>query len=191
MAELDFDDLLGKATYHTSLAYWIGTVTPPAVEPATLTGLAGFLAQQYDREDQADCYESLFPEDEEWPRYFTPVASIQLTRRWSPLPTMIQILGSPQHLLRFDESVGAIAVAAAWPPSQIPDPSIIPRFSEPDQERFAGILAVAAARGREARRGLFLVAEPGWSYDHNYTFSAAIQRIMKRASFCVLDRRPK
>lgn len=189
MAELDFDDLLGKATYHTSLAYWIGTVTPAAVKPATLSDLAGSLAQQYDREDQADCFESLFPEDEDWPRYFAPVAPIQLTRRWSPLPTMIQILGPPQHLLRLDADVGATAVAAAWSPSQVLDPSLIPRYSLPDPERFAGILAVAMARAREGGRGLFLVAKPGWSYDHGHTFSRAIQRMMKRASFCVLDRR--
>jgi hypothetical protein len=88
--ELTFDALASPRSAATTLAYWIGALTPDGfalvehAEPITSA-----MALQYDLEEQAGYTGVLFPEDADWRGAFLPVAPVQLADRWSPFPAAV------------------------------------------------------------------------------------------------------
>ena len=190
--DLAFEALRGADSYQTSLAYWLGLLNmrqwPSGV---TAAGLRSVLSFQYDIEEQAGRTGRLFPEDVEWRESFEPIAPVQLSEAWSPLPNAIRLLGSPTWGVR-ETGPGSSAAAVAWPSSALEQlrGAGIPADASKDLRRFRQLLSVAAMRGLERRNGLLLVACPGWSYSHGHTFDAGTQRCMRRARFAVVDRRP-
>lgn len=157
----------------------------------TAAGLHAALSFQYDIEEQAGRTGRLFPEDVESRESFQPIAPVQLTEAWSPLPNAIGLLGAPTWSAR-ETGPGSSAAAVAWPSSTLEQlrGAVIAADASKDPRRFRQLLSVAAMRGLERRNGLLIVACPGWSYSHGCTFDAGTQRCMRRAHFAVVDRRP-
>jgi hypothetical protein len=199
----DWDELSFEALRDTAmpevdtLAYWIGSLSAEPWPPAFgATGLHAALSLQYERESQAGESGPLFADLAEWRRTFRPLAPVQLTRGWSPLPLAVEILGpadwqdvegpSPAGLPR--------AAAVAWKPPALEDAiaaTEAPDPATPDITRFHRLLTAAAVRALVKQRGLLIVACPGWSYDHDGgPFDAEAVGLMERARFLVTDRRP-
>jgi len=63
--------------------------------PADATGISRAMSYQYDIEDQADLTGVVMTEGLDWREQYVPVAPVQLTRAWSPLPLAVEPLGPP------------------------------------------------------------------------------------------------
>lgn len=172
----------------TSLAYWIGVARgrPVAVDAGTLSSAMSY---QYDIEEQAGRIGYVFPPDANWRTYFRPIGPVQLTCRWSPIPTAIAVLGQPSWLSRHESF--ATALACQWDSSSLLAAKAAPRAvaGVPDSSRFLALLSVAAELAVPQGGDLLLVAKPGWSYTHGCTFDEETRSLMQRARFAVLDRR--
>ncbi len=189
-ADLSFEALRGDDNDDTTLAYWLGVLDTRDWPPnANAAALHTSLSYQYDIEEQAGGTGRLFPEDAEWRRVFQPLAPVQLTQAWSPLPLSMELLGAPPWSAS-ETGPESRAAALAWLPSALerlrgvrarPGVSV-------DQRRFVQLLTVAAMRGLERGKGILIVACPGWSYEHSHTFDAATEEHMRRAHFAVFDR---
>jgi hypothetical protein len=116
--------------------------------------------------------------------HFTPVAPVQLTRAWSPLPAAVEVLGPPDWTSVEPDALGTHAAACTWTSVDARRLSATPA-NEPDRERFRRLLAVTAMR---AGRGVLIVAKPGWSYESSLEPSAVTRQLMERADFVVTDR---
>jgi hypothetical protein len=71
-----FEELRGNAaTWCDSLAYWLGVYRG---EPTSeeLLSIAGIMARYYDYEERAHAYGRMFPEDNDWPKVFRPIAPV-------------------------------------------------------------------------------------------------------------------
>lgn len=170
-----------------TLAYWLGPCNVAAVHGIDATGIAQAMSYQYEIEEQADRSGMVMPEDVDWREHYTPVAPVQLTRAWSPLPYAIHLLG-PADWLSIGEPdlLGARAAACAWSAPRVDHPMPAPQ-NRPDQRRFHRLLAVAVMRANDSGRGMLVVAKPGWSYVDDH-ISAAAARLMRAAGFAFQDR---
>jgi len=192
-ADLTFEALRGTDTYQGTLAYWLGLLGskpwPPAADGP---GLHNALSFQYDIEEQAGHTGRLFPEDVDWRKSFQPIAPIQLTKGWSPLPYAMEVVGPPDWSV-CESGPASRAAGVAWLSSRLErvKGTRLPRTAPADQRRFLQLLTVGAMRGLERDKGLLITACPGWSYDHGTTFDTATQGDMRRARFAVTDRRAK
>lgn len=131
------------------------------------------MSYQYDWEEQADRTGRVVADGVA----LRPVAPVQLTRGWSPLPEAVELMGPPDW-----QSFVGPAAACAWNP-------LPARVFTNEGRRFRRLLAVALMRARERRQGVLVAAKPGWSYDHVHPFSEQTRRLMTAAGFAVLDRR--
>ena len=184
---LSFDALAGAGGEQSCLAYWIGPCDVRGLRDASASGIARAMAHQYDIEEQADRTGYVHARDVDWRTHFAPVAPVQLTRAWSPLPAAVEALGAPDWTSVETDVLGTQAVACAWKSigvHRLPAASV----DEPDQERFRRLLAVTAMRASSADRGTLIAAKPGWSYMHAYQPSAVTRQLMERAGFAVADR---
>jgi hypothetical protein len=125
--------------------------------------------------------------DAGWHEHFTPVAPVQLTRAWSPLPAAVEVLGAPDWTSVEPDGLGTHAAACAWNPAGVRRLPAAPA-GEPDHERFRRLLAVAAMRAGSASRGVLIAAKPGWSYEHARQPVAVARQLMEHAGFAVTDR---
>jgi hypothetical protein len=188
-----FEELRGPSdTWCTSLAYWMGVFRGDPTSNALLE-VAGALSLQYDFEEQADCYGSVFPEDASWPAMFRPVAPIQLTQGWSPVPRAIEILGPP-HDEAF-EGEGPRTIAVVWStPADVKAIARRVRSQRPeqlDEKRFLELLTAAVLRAAEKHASVVLIARPGWSYEHAPRVSRQTASMMTKAGFVVTTRTPR
>jgi hypothetical protein len=191
--DLTFEDLRGEHASTTTLAYWFGLLAPRPWPPeADAAGVHRALSYQYEIEEQAGRTGRLFPEDVDWRKVLQPLAPVQLTRAWSPLPDAHRLLGQPDWSV-FETASLWTAVGVAWLPPRLERlrGARVPRTAPADQARFFQLLTIAAMRGLERRRGLFIAACPGWDYDHGHSFDRATQGHMRRARFVFVDRHPQ
>jgi hypothetical protein len=170
-----------------TLAYWLGPCNIAAVQDVDAVSIAQVMAYQYDIEEQADRTGVVIPADVDWREHFMPVAPVQLTRAWSPLPSAIQLLGSPDWISVGEPDIlGKRAAACAWTSPRFDGPAPVPTRS-PDAGRFHRLLVLAVMRAGDSGRGILAVAKPGWSCDHA-GISSETARLMRAAGFAVQDR---
>lgn len=190
IADLTFEALRGTDTAQTTLAYWLGLLAPRPWPPtADGPGLHGALSFQYETEEQAGRTGRLFPEDVDWRKSFQPIAPIQLTQSWSPLPYAREVLGEPDWFV-METGSATRATGVAWLSSRLERVKTgrLPKTAPVDHRRFLQLVKVAAMRGLERNKGLLIACCPGWSYDHDATFDRATRGHMLRARFVVTDR---
>lgn len=185
-----FDELTGEdSDWCTSLAYWVGPYAGK-LDAKALLDVGSAMSFQYDFEEQADAYGAALPEDAAWARELAPVAPVQLADAWSPLACAVDVLGAPSSEA-LEETTGARMAVAAWDAASVSRITTTARKStSADEKRFLGLLTVSVKRAQEARRGLLIVASPGWSYEHVHEVSKATARLMVKAGFVVTTRRP-
>jgi hypothetical protein len=184
---LSFDALARVGGQQSCLAYWIGTCDIGGLRAASAVGIAVAMSHQHDIEEQADRTGHVLAQGVNWREHFTPVAPVQLTEAWSPLPAAVEVLGPPAWTSVEPDGLGTHAAACAW---RSVDAHRLPATpaNEPDHERFRRLLAVAAMRAGNADRGVLIAAKPGWSYEHAHQPNAATRQLMERAGFVVTDR---
>jgi hypothetical protein len=184
---LSFNALARVGGEQSCLAYWIGVCDVGEVRDASAAGIAVAMSYQHDIEEQADHTGHVLARDVDWREHFTPVAPVQLTKAWSPLPVAVEALGAPDWTSVEPDGLGTHAAACAWNSADIRRLSATPA-SGPDHERFRRLLAVTAMRAGSASRGVLIAAKPGWSYEHAHQPSAVARQLMKHAGFVVTDR---
>lgn len=185
---LSFDALARAAGEQSCLAYWIGTCDVRELRGVSAAGIALAMSYQHDIEEQADRTGHVLAPDADWREHFTPVAPVQLTQAWSPLPVAVEVLGAPDWASVEQDRLGANAAACTWNSAGVRRLSATPD-SEPDHDRFRRLLAVTAMRASSANRGVLIAAKPGWSYEHARQPSAVTRQLMEHAGFVVTDRR--
>lgn len=185
-----FDELRGEdADWCTSLAYWLGPYGGK-MEATALLSVGAAMSFQCDFEEQAECFGSALPNEQPWTEVFFPVAPIQVARGWSPLPCAVEALGEPT-VEASERGAPPRQVVAGWDAARVSGiKTTAGRASSADEKRFLGLLTVCVARAQERRRGLLLVAQPGWSYDHVHEVSKKTARLIGKAGFVVTTRRP-
>jgi hypothetical protein len=184
--DLSFDALVPPGDEWSCLAYWVGPCDVEALRGGDAIGITQAMSYQYDVEDQADRTGAVLA-DADWREDFTPVAPVQLTQRWSPLPYAVDVLGPPDWVSIEPGGMGTRAAACAWTSTgaravQTPLPQA------PDHERFRQLLIVALMRARDINKGVLIAAKPGWSYDHGHSPSETARLLMERVGFVVQDR---
>jgi hypothetical protein len=184
--DLSFDALAPPGDEWSCLAYWVGPCDVEALRGGDAIGITRAMSYQYDVEDQADRTGTVLAAAD-WREDFTPIAPVQLTQRWSPLPYAIDVLGPPDWVSIEPDGMGTRAAACAWTSAgtstlQTPLPQV------PDHERFRRLLIVALMRGRDINKGVLIAAKPGWSYDHAHSPSEAAHLLMEHVGFVVQDR---
>lgn len=184
---LSFDALARAGSDQSCLAYWIGACDIRGLDGVGAIGIAVAMSYQHDVEDQADRTGQVLARDVDWREYFTPVAPVQFTRAWSPLPAAVAALGAPDRNSVEPDGLGTHAAACAWTSVDVCQLSATP-VNEPDHERFRRLLAVTVMRAGSAHRGVLIAAKPGWSYAHARQPSTVTQQLMERAGFVVTDR---
>ncbi len=185
--DLSFAALAPDGSANT-LAYWLGPCTVTSIVDIDAAGIAHAMAYQYDIEEQAGRTGNVIAEDVDWREHFMPVAPVQLTRAWSPLPSAIRLLGSPDWISVGEPDIlGKRAAACAWTAPRLDGPPPAPT-SPADAGRFHRLLAWAVRHANDSDRGVLAVAKPGWSYDHHAGISAETARLMRAAGFVIQDR---
>lgn len=184
---LSFEALARAGGEQSCLAYWIGACDVSGLDGVSAVGIAVAMSYQHDIEEQADRTGHVLARDVDWREYFAPVAPVQLTRAWSPLPAAVEALGAPDWTSIELDGLGTHAAACAWTSVDVRRLSATP-MNEPDHERFRRLLAVTAMRAGSAHRGVLIAAKPGWSYEHALEPSAVTRQLMERAGFVVTDR---
>jgi hypothetical protein len=182
-----FDALARAGSEESCLAYWIGTCDVRGLEGVGAIGITVAMSYQYDMEEQADRTGHVLARDADWRARFAPVAPVQLTRAWSPLPAAVEALGRPDWTSVEPDGLGTHAAVCAWSSVDVRRLSATP-LNEPDHERFRRLLAVTAMRAGNANRGVLIAAKPGWSYEKAHELSAVTRKLMERAGFVVTDR---
>ena len=186
-----FDELRAPedADWCTSLAYWLGPYAGK-LDAEELLALGSVMGAQYDFEEQADAYGAALPDDQAWTKLFAPVAPVQLTDGWSPLPCAASVFGEPVALAG-EAGTGSRMAAMGWGRDQVSAvKTTARRIGSADEKRWLGLLAVTVSRAQEDRRGLLVVAKPGWSYEHVARITKTTAKLMKEAGFVVTTRRP-
>lgn len=184
---LSFNRLARAGSEQACLAYWLGTCDVRALNGVGAAGIATAMSYQHDIEEQAHRTGHVLARDVDWRKHFTPVAPMQLTRAWSPLPAAVEALGAPDWTSIEPDGLGTHAAACAWTSVEVRRLSATP-VNEPDHERFRRLLAVAAMRADGTHLGVLIAAKPGWSYEHARQPSAVTRQLMERAGFVVTDR---
>jgi hypothetical protein len=187
--DLTFDALARADPSCSTLAYWLGPCDTKALEGADAVGMSRAMSLQYDIEDQADRTGTVIADDIWWRDYFAPIAPVQLTRRWSPLPYAVAVLGPPGWVSVEPDVLGLVAAACAWTGGRS-GPLLADPEDSADQLRFRELLGVAMARAHESNRAVVVTTKPGWSYDRSQPPSGAGRRLMEEVGFVVQDRRP-
>jgi hypothetical protein len=186
-ADLSFELLIPFGSAQSCLAYWIGPCDVAALRGINAIDITRAMAYQYDVEEQADRTGVVVTEDADWRAWFMPVAPVQLTRVWSPLPYAIELLGAPDWISTERDPLGTVAVACAWAGARA-DELTATWDRRPDRERFRRLLAVALMRAHNHVRGVMIAAKPGWSYGSAQSTSTETQRLMASTGFVVQDR---
>lgn len=186
-----FEELRGPTdTWCTSLAYWLGVYRGETTSEAMLAVAEG-LGAQYDFEEQADRYGRVFPEDAAWPKVFAPVAPIQLTRGWSPVPRAVELLGEPRHE-SLDGGPGIRTLATAWStPDDVAATVRLLRGQRPvtlHERRLLELLAAVVTRAADRQAHVLLIARPGWSDEHVRPLSRRTASLMAKAGFVTTTR---
>lgn len=185
--DLSFGALAPSGEEWSCLAYWVGPCDVEALRGVDAIGLTRAMSYQYDVEDLADRTGRVIA-DADWRADFTPVAPVQLTRAWSPLPYAADVLGPPDWVSIEPAGMHTRAAGCAWrSPADTGVPATARSHSE-DHERFRRLLIVALMRAREVNRGVLIVAKPGWSYDHARPTNDNTRRLMESVGFVVPDR---
>lgn len=185
---LSFQHLMGDNRRElTSLAYWIGPCVVAELADAAAGPISSSMSYQYDIEEQAEWTGRVLPLDVEWTTLFTPVAPVQLTRAWSPLPAAVELLGTPDWSSVETDSPSARAAACAWTTAGR-RPQFTTTVVDSDHKRFRQLLAVTMIRAESPGRGILIVAKPGWSYDHARAMSPVTRKLMEYSGFVVTDR---
>jgi hypothetical protein len=140
--DLSFAALTARRWIDT-LAYWIGRYDLADLHDINALGITAAMSYQYDVEEGADRTGRVMPEDAGWRDRFAPVAPVQLTRAWSPLPCAIELLGSPDWRSVEPDALGTLAVACVW---RSPRPRPQPPPDDADQSRFHQLLVVTVDR---------------------------------------------
>jgi hypothetical protein len=187
--DLSFEALAQVDPNCSTLAYWLGPCDIKALEGADAVGMSRAMSLQYDVEDQADRTGTVISDDIWWRDYFSPVAPVQLTRRWSPLPYAVDVLGPPGWVSLEPDVLGLEAAACAWTTGHSGRLLAATEYSA-DQLRFRGLLGIALSRAHEFNRAVVVTAKPGWSYDRSRRPSPASRRLMEGVGFVVHDRHP-
>jgi hypothetical protein len=184
---LAFSEMVpGEST--STIAYWIGTCEPATVRQLSVKELSSAMSYQYDLEDQAERYGTLLSKESDLMRSFTPIAPVQLTRKWSPLPTAWSALGRPDSAMAWKESDGRLDVVALWEKNPQFTPVDPHAARNVDEGRFLYLLQEAVSRSRANYRGILLVTKPGWAYSRFHDFTPEAKRLMREAGFVVTDR---
>jgi hypothetical protein len=191
VAPRTFDALRGAhSDEHTTLAYWLGSYGGK-LDVEEILGVGSAMGLQYDFEEQADAYGAALPEDGGWTKVFAPVAPVQLAAEWSPLTRAVDVLGEPTVEAVGPSVVGIRMVVAGWDAAKASDVKTTARPStSADDKRFLGLLTVSVTRAQQTRRGLLIVAKPGWDHERVHAISKATARLMGKAGFVVTTRRP-
>ena len=126
--------------------------------------------------------------DADWRDEFTPVAPVQLTRAWSPLPYAADLLGPPDWVSVEPAGMHTRAAACAWRYPVDTEALTTARGDPPDHDRFRRLLLVTLMRAREINRGVLIAAKPGWSYDHAHPPNDTTRRLMQGVGFVLQDR---
>jgi hypothetical protein len=185
-----FDELRGAdSDWCTTLAYWLGPYGGK-LDAEAILGVGAAMSFQYDVEEQAEAYGGALPEEASWTKVFAPVAPVQLTRGWSPLPCAVALLGEPR-VEAVEGGDDIRRVAAVWDAGKVSDIKSTARPStNADEKRFLSLLTVSVTRAQQTRRGVIIAAKPGWSYEHVHGISQATARLMSKAGFVVTTRKP-
>jgi hypothetical protein len=185
---LSFRHLAGDdAPWLTSLAYWIGPCIVAELAGAAAGAIASSMSYQYDIEEQAERTGRVLSPDAGWETFFNPVAPVQLTRAWSPLPAAVDLLGTPDWSSVETESPSARAAAYAWTTAGR-QPRFTTAVADGDHERFRQLLAATMVRADRPGWGILIAAKPGWSYDHGHAMSPETRQLMEDSGFVVTDR---
>jgi hypothetical protein len=185
--DLSFDALAPPGEAWSCLAYWVGPCDVAALRGVDAVELTRTMSYQYDVEDQADRTGTVIA-DADWREDFTPVAPVQLTRAWSPLPYAAGVLGPPDWVSIEPAGMHTWAAACAWRSPADNGTLATARGHSPDHDRFHRLLIVALMRAREINRGVLVAAKPGWSYDHAHPANDTTRRLMESVGFVVQDR---
>jgi len=174
----------------TTLAYWLGVADMPSLQDIDAVSVSRAMAYQYDIEEQADRTGLVMPEDVDWREHFVPVAPVQLTRAWSPLPHAVDMLGPPDWTsVGEPDLLGTRAAGCAWTSPRFSTLAASPTGTS-DRGRFHRLLVVAAMRANDTDKGVLVLAKPGWSYERRAAISAETAYLMRAAGFVVQDRHP-
>jgi hypothetical protein len=171
----------------TSLAYWIGPCVVAELADAAAGPISSSMSYQYDIEEQAEWTGRVLPADADWTTFFTPVAPVQLTEAWSPLPAAVDLLGTPDWSSVETDSPGVRAAACAWTTAGRP-PQFATTVADRDHKRFRQLLAMTMIRADGPGQGVLIAAKPGWSYDHVHAISPVTGKLMEESGFVVTDR---
>lgn len=143
-------DALNVQPWIDTLAYWLGPCDVAALHDINALGITAAMSYQYDVEEQADRTGQVMPKYVDWREHFTPVAPVQLTRGWSPLPYAIELLGAPDWKSVEPDGLGTLAAARAWRSPRLDRPA--PPRHAADQSRFHRLLVIAVTRRQRPRR---------------------------------------
>jgi hypothetical protein len=145
------------------------------------------MSYQYDIEEQAERTGRVLSLDAGWETFFSPIAPVQLTKAWSPLPAAVGLLGTPDWSSVETGSPSARAAACAWT-SAGRQPQFTTAGVDRDPRRFRQLLAATMVRADDLGQGILIVVKPGWSYDHAHTMSPVTRKLMEDSGFVISDR---
>src|SRR5262245_29118893 len=108
------------------------------------------MSYRYDLECQAERLGAVSPGSV--PRGFQPVAPVQLTKAWSPLPTAVEMLGEPDQLSLEAEAYWTPTMAGLCVWTNVRSGVRGIAAGEGDYERFRKLLTLSALRAQDAGR---------------------------------------
>lgn len=157
--DLFFDALAPPGEEWSCLAYWVGPCDVEALRGVDAIGLTRAMSYQYDVEDLADRIGTVIA-DADWRENFTPVAPVELTPAWSPLPYAADVLGPSDWVSIEPAGMQTRAAACAWRSPADTGALATARGHSPDHDRFRRLLIVALMRARDQQRSPRLVLRP-------------------------------
>jgi hypothetical protein len=177
-----------------SWAYWIGLLKDEKwLITCDADSLCYLMTLQYDTEEQSGYTNQLFAleGEDDWYKYFTPVAPVQLTSNLSPLALALDKLGNSKWVSEEFDSENKKETSLFWSHTQVGGKHFDysnNRLSL-DEKRLIYLLELACYRATEKISGVLLTAKIGWSYDGIIPFDKKSMSLMKRKGFAVTDRK--
>jgi hypothetical protein len=145
-----------------TFAYWLGVLNDPVSETARhVRKICQALSYHFDVEDQADNAGQLSRYQDLMPVSFRPIAPVTLTKRWSPFPLAVAVMGDPDY----SDCEKRRVVATFSPREELH----LPGPGSPDQAHFGGLLQACNERALVNHRWILLAGAVGWSYDRDGT----------------------
>ncbi len=160
--EYTFEGLGGGGEYVTSLAYLVALITSTS-EAFRNEENDWVLAAHYDFEEQARSPSDLLEGERlHLPDNVFPQTPVMITRRWSPLASVLEKGLQPIFLRRakFPNNLGV----GIWLPHAFGDAKD-PGSCRTDEELFWSVFDLACSKAKERNLAVAILAEPGWSYE--------------------------